>query len=161
MVLCKEECSEWFLSSRCQSEQIGGVCSEGALTARLLQVNMADPLSFHTGSLCSSVPLSVLSCIFADRVNNKCPAVSALLVFGSLSLNPGQQQPNFGWRLCMCSVQTNHMTATLGNIWMGLVKWTQEAGGRRPHGCLCVTSCCRETRPNPQSTPAASTVQRC
>lgn len=84
MVLCKEECSERFLSNRCQSEQIGGVWSEGALTARLLQVNMADPLSFRTASLCSSVPLSVLSCILADRVNNVRP--SLLFSFLVLSL---------------------------------------------------------------------------
>lgn len=147
MVLCKEECSERFLSNRCQSEQIEGVWSEGALTARLW-VNMADPLSFHTASLCSSVPLSVLSRILADRIN-KCPAISALLVFGSLSesrsaaaklwLRSAGRLSNFPH----ANVQTHHMTATLGNIWMCLVSQFQSSELKRQvhnsHTGVCVS----------------------
>lgn len=84
------------MSNRCWSEQIGGECSGGALS----QVTPGQHgWSFNTASVCSSVPLSVLSCILAVRVINKCPTGSALPVFGSLCETPGQQQQNFGWRL--------------------------------------------------------------
>lgn len=161
MILCKEECRQLFLSHSVSQEQIGGVWAEGSLSARLLQVNMADPLSLHTASFCSSVPLPALSCILADRVNNKCLAVSARLVFGPLSENPGQQQPNLDRRLllicrisaCKC-VNASHD----GNFREYLdafgvsftVKWTQDAGARQPQACWSVHGG-RKRRAHPKS----------
>lgn len=145
MILCKEECRQLFLSNSVSQEQIGGVWAEGSLSARLLQVNMADPLSLHTASFCSSVPLPALSCILADHVNNKCLVVSARLVFGPLSENPGQQQPNLDWRLlvicrifackCVNALHDGYIREYLAAFGVSVkVKWT--LGSR----CLTATS---------------------
>lgn len=168
MILCKEECRQLFLSNSVSQEQTGGVWAEGSLSARLLQVNMADPLSLRTASFCSSVPLPALSCILADRVNNKCLAASARLVFGPLSENPGQQQPNLDRRLllvcrlstCKC-VNASHD----GNIReyldafgvLVMVKWTQEAGTRQSQACWSVYRG-RKRRAHPKSAAECSVV---
>lgn len=174
MILCKEECRQLFLSNNVSQEQIGRVWAEGSLSARLLQVNMADPLSLHTASFCSSVPLPALSCILADHVNNKCLAVSARLIFGPLSENPGPQQPNLDRRLlvickisaCKC-VNASHDSNIREYIdafgVLVMVKWTQEAGGQQPQACWSVPSG-RKRRAHPKSAAECNVVsaaERC